>query len=442
MEVHLKEKEFIESLYDRDLEYLDSEYTHTTRMLVKSFEAYGAHLNKWWVMTSVNWACPCCNRTKSEIVRLNKNNYLTCQLHEHHDHMQNIVKSLFESFSTKQNTIVADRLSEKFAIKTAFSLSAYDNTVVCFDCNKADAEAKKIVNAHKFFSFSPSEIGEFVISQPNREHQIDRIKALTVWKKVEPVFKIRMEMAENFARIAAEKKDWYQPSDVTAKQIERTAQWAFARHGLTHYNDYEPEKLLYNTEPFKGSNCSWRLKPNPIIIKRPTSNEILHLSSTRGKYWDRYDLGWSCPCCKRDKLTCVRPSKKNPWVLEIKSGPLFLVHDSKVDYKPDPMCADCLNSAINLGREVTKEIGSEEELAHPSSVVSVSELSKLIISRPHSKHNHNNEFINLLIPTLIKRAKEIIKEEQAYFREIREQHRKALEHLEKFQAQKKIIINS
>lgn len=151
----MNEEEFRSSLFDRDLDGLGSEFTYTTRMLVNSFKADGAHLNKWWVMTPINWSCPCCKRAKSEIVRLNKNNFLTRQLHEHHDHMEQIVKSLFEKFSTQRNQVVADKLSEKFAVKTAFSLSAYDNTVICFDCNKADTDAKKIVGANKYFSFSP-----------------------------------------------------------------------------------------------------------------------------------------------------------------------------------------------------------------------------------------------------------------------------------------------
>ncbi|HCE1882529.1 hypothetical protein [Vibrio parahaemolyticus] len=171
------ESEFRESIKDKDLVGIDSEFTYSTRKLVRDFNADGAHLNKWWVMTPVGWQCPCCKRSKGEIVRLNKNNYLTCQLHEHHDHMKDVVKELFESFSIKQNIIVADELSEKFAVKTAFSLSAYDNTVVCFDCNKADADAKKIVNAHKSFSFSPKQISEFLIVTANKEHQIDVHKA-------------------------------------------------------------------------------------------------------------------------------------------------------------------------------------------------------------------------------------------------------------------------
>ena len=88
-------EEFKAYLANRDLDGIDSEHTHSTLTLVKSFNASGPHMNRWWVMTPVNWSCVCCKRTKAEIVRLNKNNYLTCQLHEHHDHMKDVVKGLF-----------------------------------------------------------------------------------------------------------------------------------------------------------------------------------------------------------------------------------------------------------------------------------------------------------------------------------------------------------
>ena len=401
------ESEFIESLKDRNLEGIDSEYTLSTRALVRAFEADGAHLNRWWVMTPVTWQCPCCKRTKGEIVRLNKKNYLTCQLHEHHDHMKDVVKELFENFSVEQNIVVADELSEKFAVKTAFSLSAYDNTVVCFDCNKADADAKKIVKAHKYFSFSPNQISKFLIVTPNEEHKIDLNQAQDVWQEAKPIFEVRLQMAENFARIAAEKKDWYEPSDNTARNIERRARLLFERNEVTKINKYDPERVLYTPEPFKGKNSSWREKVNPQTRKKPSSKQLEHLASTRGRYWNRYNHTWHCPCCNRDKLSCVRPSKKNPWVLEIKSGPMFETTSFEVNHQAEPVCADCLDTAINWGREIIKETGIGIEIAFPSSVVSFEELKEIIIIRQHSKHNHHNEKINAMMPYLIERAKKI-----------------------------------
>lgn len=108
--------EFRNSLSERDLKGLDSEFTYSTRKLVTLFNADGAHLNRWWVLTPVEWSCPCCRRSKSQIVRLNKNNYLTCQLHEHHDHMEEVVRTLFEKYSTSKKQQVADELSERLEV--------------------------------------------------------------------------------------------------------------------------------------------------------------------------------------------------------------------------------------------------------------------------------------------------------------------------------------
>ncbi len=45
---------FHQSLADKDLKFLDSEYTKTTIELVKYFNASRAYLNKWWVITPVD----------------------------------------------------------------------------------------------------------------------------------------------------------------------------------------------------------------------------------------------------------------------------------------------------------------------------------------------------------------------------------------------------
>lgn len=398
-------EEFKNSLAQRDLNGLDSEFTFSTRRLVSLFKADGAHLNKWWVMTPVEWICPCCNRKKSEIVRLNSRNFLTCQLHAHHDHMKEVVKSLFEEYSTKRNIIVADSLSEKFAIKTSFSLSAYDNTIICFDCNKADADAKRLINCHKFFSFSPKEISEFINTFPNREHEINVESVRKVWARVEPTFKVRMNIAKQLAMLAAEKKDWYQPSERTAKQTENIATNFFRSNGLLKFDEFEPERLLYNTEPFKGIASSWRKKKNAIAKKPPSLNEISHLSATRGKYWNRYDAKWVCPCCKRNKYMCVRASKNNKWILEIKKVPLFHARENEINYSVPALCADCVDAAINLGREVLKSAALES--ASPSSAITLYELSLVIIPRPNSMHAFKNDLIDKILPSIIARYKKL-----------------------------------
>lgn len=393
---------FQESLFEKDLIGLDSEYTYSTRKLVEIHGAKGAHLNKWWVRTDTRWCCPCCKRNKSEIVRMNQNEDLTCQLHEHHDHMKEVVKSMFERISISNDIVVADELSERFATKVAFSLSAFDNTIVCFDCNEIDAKAKSFVNAEKYFSFSPKEIGEFVIATPNTRHEIDKPALLSVWERVKPILDIRLSMAENFATIAANKKDWYQPSQPSAKETKNRARRAFQNNNIPTSSECEPESILYNTEKYKGDNDAWRRKNHPISNIAPSDKDIDLMAKKKDKNWIRYPDNWICPCCERTKFTCVRPTKKEPWAFKPKTSALFIEIENKVDYRPKPMCLDCADAAINLGKEVFKE-------GNPGSVITLTELSKVVIARPHSKHDFNNKLINDLIPTLKERSTLITK---------------------------------
>ncbi|WMN64861.1 hypothetical protein [Vibrio parahaemolyticus] len=203
-------------------------------------------------------------------------------------------------------------------------------------------------------------------------------------------------------------------------------------NGVTEINKYDPERVLYTPEPFKGKNSSWREKVNPHTRSRPSNKQLEHLASTRGKYWNRYDESWHCPCCSRDKLTCVRPSKKNPWVLEVKSGSMFQESTFEVDHQAEPMCADCLDTALNWGREIIKETGIE--ISFPSSVISLEELRGIIISRPHSKHNHINDKINTMMPYLMERAKKIASLEKAKHEAMMEEARKQHEEFQRLRS--------
>lgn len=110
--------------------------------------------------------------------------------------------------------------------------------------------------------------------------------------------------------------------------------------------------MLYNTVPFKGNGSSWRLKENPILKKNPSANQLAHLIATRGKYWNRYEDNWFCPCCLRSKYDCVRPSKKNSWIFEVKTASLFSLEEMDFNSNPAAMCVDCVDMALNLGREI------------------------------------------------------------------------------------------
>ena len=104
-------------LEKNDLMGLDSEYSLSTQKLKKSFDAKGIHINKWWVRTSPLWICPVCNRSKSQILSLNKHGDLSGQLLEHHDHMSELLKLVFDSISSERESRIAGIDSLKFIEK-------------------------------------------------------------------------------------------------------------------------------------------------------------------------------------------------------------------------------------------------------------------------------------------------------------------------------------
>lgn len=391
------EQQLKEYLSENDLIGIDAEYSPSTLRLVNKFKAKGAHLNKWWVMTPAEWACPSCKRKKLEIVRLNRHGYLMCQLHEHHDHMKDLVKKVFTEISSSKEVVVADELAEKFAIKTSFALSAYDNTVICSDCNEADKNAKNVAGTHPDFSYSPKEIGELIEIKPNEEHKINVGIAKEIWEEGKLIFGLRMKMINYLAKVAAENKHWYQPSERSAKATERITQHWFRNYGLLDI-DSEPEKLLYTSVVFKGNSSSWRTKTNSTISRRPTNGELQHLVKIRGNFWKKVDDIWHCPCCMRAKQECIRPSKKNPWVFEVKNMSFFDYSAARWS-ETELVCNDCSTAASHMGIEAA----DGKEIPFPSSLISIIELMKIVIPRPYSLHNINNEVANDTIFTLKER---------------------------------------
>lgn len=386
--------------------FFDAEYSPQTKRLVEDMGAKGAHLNIWWVRTSTDWKCPSCLRSKQRIAKLDSRGFISGHLHEHHDHMKDVVRKLFEEISSGRQEVVANELAERFAVRTAFAISAYDNTVICSDCNKADGIAKKMVKAHKDFSFSPSEIGRLIISTDNEEHKINQEIASAIWQESQDMFLRRMELARYIAELAASDSHWYQPSNETANRTKQRAQTWFRWWGVDQLDD-EPERILYNPSPFKGNHSSWRLKPKPATKSRPTIGQIAHLANTRGRYWNRYEENWHCPCCSKSKYDCLKPSKNNPWVFEVKG---ILAHDSTEESlaKEIKVCNECFNTANHLGREAIMEVKEEDEtidVYFPHSLVTIEELKSVIEPRANSSHIINNDLAESVVKKGIVRIK-------------------------------------
>lgn len=263
-------------LYENNLPGLDPEQSKNMQELAAAFSAKGLHLNRWWVLTPMDWRCSGCGRVKKDIVRLNKHGFLTCHLHDRHDHIDNILEKEFELLLKSQGKIIADEVSEKFIKRAAYGLAAFDKTIICSDCNKAEGVAKALASTNEDFTFSPSEISKFVIPKDNHEHGISTEIASEIWANGKAIFEKRLEFIKNLAKVAAENMHWYQPSFQTSSQVERVAKYHLQRYGLDDLSS-EPEKLLYKTVPFAGEKSSWRHKKSSRSRKLRNSFPTAHL---------------------------------------------------------------------------------------------------------------------------------------------------------------------
>jgi hypothetical protein len=301
--------------------------------------------------------------------------------------MQALVKQKFEEISVKSDIVIADKFAEKFAIKLSFSLSAFDKTVICSDCNAADTKAKLLLNTHKFFSFSPTEIGKFIIVSSNKEHKIDKKIAVNIWYNQQETFLLRLQFVDTIANLAATNKYWYQSSAVTAKETEMMGYRTLKSYGL-HDINRNPIDMLYDSNPYQGKNSNWRFEKRKKYNLIPSSNDIEHLKNIRNEYWNKVEDDWVCPICMREKINCVQPSKKNPWVFVIYKKPFF--KEDKDCYDKDFLCQQCCRAHNLLHKEV--DINNELELASVS-LITREELKRLVISYKNDVHEIDNEYL-------------------------------------------------
>lgn len=119
---------------------------------VPTFEQFrshdGLHYKHLWREVGDNWNCPSCKRSKYEVMRWakrfpnNPNAFWdwVAPLHRHHDHS-------------------AQR--------------RFPMTIICDQCNSSDGAVKRKLKLPGGFSFSPQEIGRFVMGTPHGRHKID-----------------------------------------------------------------------------------------------------------------------------------------------------------------------------------------------------------------------------------------------------------------------------
>ncbi|RME60065.1 hypothetical protein D6779_02840 [Candidatus Parcubacteria bacterium] len=367
---------------------VDGVISKQSQELIRKFDCHSADMNEWWQLTPVDWVCPTCKRSKSEIARKNKNGALMCHLVEHHDHVADSLRKTFEIFCKKaKGKFRATPDCDKFVKRVAPALAAFDNIVMCVDCNNADSSAKKLVGAPKEFSFSPVEIAKFIQAAPNLPHKIDKDAAQVCWAEAKNAFLLRQKLIRHLAEVAAQNDHWFQPapSIITADHVRKTGESIMQYYDLYKIRDtlIPPKK-----DSLRGTDL-WRRKRYPRA-KVPSEKDIEYVKRVSDNYqWNRVDAHWRCPICCRSKIEIIRKNNKNQWMLDI-------AKESFLGYT-DPIfaCGDCVWVARQLGIEA-KQKTSWDGMGL-AQFVSVDELKQIIIARPHCRHDIRNEGISEIL---------------------------------------------
>ncbi|MBN3815588.1 hypothetical protein G3N57_02765 [Paraburkholderia sp. Se-20369] len=382
---------------------LDGIMSPLTRLLMERFGTRDVDMTFGWACTPVDWACPACGRTKAEIVRVNSKGHLMCRLVEHHDHMKDLVKAEFERQCKDQERIVADEYAKRFAARAAPMVSAYDNAIICDDCNSADPTAKSAVGTHKDFSYSPQEIRRFVRPRPNEPHTIDVQEAVAIWQGHEHTFALRLKIIERIANIAATNTHWYQelPYVQRAESVKARAEFI-----ATHYGAPGAIYELAGGKPapLPADVSAWRHVVHNAPRNRPRPEDIDYVAKvTFTKDWKKVNASWRCPTCDRPKHDTVRKSNNGNWTFVL-SDRFFYARGERYDSKRAVVCGDCGLLASSLGKEACVIAGAETANNY-AQFLSVSELAHVVLPQSHGRHNVNNAEADALVTLLVERIK-------------------------------------
>lgn len=272
-------------------------------------------------MTSLAWRCPACGRQKIDIARKTEGGVILCQLERHHDHLGDLAAKMLRETACQdiRDSLLSQR---KRACASVLPLvERFAETLVCMDCNAADAAMKRDLGgrARREFSFSPSEIGAFVVARPHQAHERNFKKGIEIWTKADTDFQQRLGFVEQIAaRLSMGLHDREQYIDSYNFSGDQDARMflSLATHQLGARG-----QLPQLCEALRSRSCAGdghRSAPKRGTVSRvrtPTPQEFAdhdHMMQKPGP-WDMVPADWRCNCCSRSKQEIMRISGKGKW---------------------------------------------------------------------------------------------------------------------------------
>ncbi|WP_123906193.1 hypothetical protein [Sphingorhabdus sp. YGSMI21] len=300
----------------------DGKWSRQTRWLLSHFGTHRLELNEAWAMTSPVWQCPCCQRYKPEIAKLTDQGVLHCQLDHHHDHLGDLAGEILRAATCHDIPDELVRVRKRACNAALLLIERFAETLICNDCNAADAAMKAALGhrVDRHFSFSPLEIANFILPKPNSSHEPDNARGLEIWTHAQAQFSERLKFAEQLAkRITAGLHDRerlnYTGLDSGYDDAKLLFKLAADQGGPRNHPRGIGDALLARSRSTAGrfSNPK-KLSAAPFRI--PTAEEFQLLDQTKANSspWRNSGANWSCAACSRSKFEITRLSKKGKWM--------------------------------------------------------------------------------------------------------------------------------
>ena len=343
----------------------DGRWSMQTKALLEHFDTEKLQLNAAWAATWTDWSCPCCGRTKREIARLTQSGVLLCQLESHHDHLDGAIDEIFRVRHDEQVLEADGKIRSPARNAVHLLVERFERTLICGDCNTADAKMKAALgdSVPRRFSFSPGEIAQFVVPKSNSGCDIDFNIGRAVWEVARLDFEARHAFANMLAdRICNGKHD---------KERGSLGGRRFELDDREIISSLIFEESTIRTRPFgmgsalsgrscsnDGNSSSKRLAPKSKP-KVPTDAEFSNFDASQQQQsaWAKASPAWSCATCGRGKREIMRKSNRGVWTGALhtlcdyvsednwenierrrKGNDLPIVHSS---YRKYQVCQDC-----------------------------------------------------------------------------------------------------
>jgi rubredoxin len=363
---------------------LDGVRSPLSRRIVEHHGIDTFEMNSNWACSPQNWACPCCQRSKFQVSRPGSKAQILAKLVIHHDHMGEALRAAFLRAFRESGTDTAQIEGSRLVDRMGRAFAAYQEVLLCEDCNNADTKAKNTLGVPSFFSFSVIQIRGFIRSGDHRPHEIDVAKARQTWDSAKAAYELRMRLIGEVAHAAATDSHWFEvhPSNSCAIPVFGDRKGFSGDFIIEQWISAEPLAIALgrNTSVTTPNFSRWRIEKASKIKSLPKNFlAILRSQEHQAKSWDALPVDWYCPICKRSKQDTVEVGTGGKLGLNHKGGPRKGKWVSV-----NRFCNHCFTVFSALKREVTQVLGVDSHDTH--AVVGPGDIAEIIIPRPNSSH--------------------------------------------------------